>query len=118
MKPNYTYKAHIKRIVDGDTIDVELDIGFNLCFKTKLRLSGVNTPELKSKNPVEREKAEAARAYVESQLLDKTVFITTEKSDAFGRYLAVVYLERDDGTWYDFNQVLLTNGYAINYKRG
>ena len=116
MTPNYTYKAKILRVIDGDTIEAELDIGFCLTFRTKLRLLGVNSPEIHAKDEAIRKKAQESRNFTEKTLLDQEVFITTSKFDAFGRYLATVFVKTYEGTWVDFNKILLDGGYAIVFK--
>jgi endonuclease YncB( thermonuclease family) len=77
----------------------------------RLRLLGIDTAELNSKDLAEREKALAAKTYLVQELLNKTVLIRTEKSDAFGRYLAVIIL--DDR---NINDELLQKGLAEPFK--
>jgi micrococcal nuclease len=87
MQPNYTYHAKVVRIVDGDTLDVDLDYGDRLHAIRRLRLSGVNTPEAKS------EQGRTATAFVTTVLpVGTEVIVTTFKPDKFGRQLAVVHL--------------------------
>ena len=45
MTPNYVYKCVITRVVDGDTVDVEIDLGFNMRYKDRVRMMGIDTPE-------------------------------------------------------------------------
>lgn len=105
----YTYRAEILRVVDGDTIDARIDVGFRMTTEQRLRLLGVNCPETKGAT---REAGLAASAYTRSAILGKTVLIRTAKSDVFGRWLAAVYLE--DGT--DFNASLLEKGFAVPFR--
>lgn len=103
----YNYKAKIVNVVDGDTVDVAVSVGFLLTATLRLRLLGVNAPEMHGST---RDAGRAARAFVESNLLGKDVVIHTEKGDAFGRWLSVIYL---DGEL--FNQRLIDEGHAVPF---
>lgn len=111
----YNFKAKVLNIVDGDTIDVEIKVGFHITTTQRLRLLRINTSELRSKDEHERKIAYEAKEFVEKKLLDKDVYIHTEKEDSFGRYLAEVYVE-DREVFYSFNDLLLSNGLAKRYK--
>lgn len=99
----YEYRARPVRAVDGDTIEVVADLGFGLALGTPslpltLRLIGIDTPELRSKDRKERAAAKRAHHFTGQWLLDSAelngvewpVRITTERDDAFGRWLATV----------------------------
>lgn len=94
------------RVIDGDTIAVEVTQ------KIKLRLSRINTPELRSKDPEEKERALAAKAYVENRLAEGKVvkFITYEIGN-FGRFLVDIFI---DGS--NLNNELIEKGLATLYK--
>ncbi|MEK6882381.1 MAG: thermonuclease family protein [Nanoarchaeota archaeon] len=110
----YLYKAKIINIVDGDTIDAEIDVGFKLKTVQRLRLLGVNTAETHSKDLDQKLLAKQATEFT-SKLLDKNVIIQTEKSDAFGRYLAkVFYIE--NGIEKDLSNELLVLNLAKVFK--
>ena len=116
MRPDYTYKAYVTRIIDGDTVDAAVDVGFRLTAKLRLRLSGINTPELQSSDTGIRKLAQDARTVVAASLFEKDVIIKTQKSDAFGRYLATIFIQQPDGSWLDFNADLITKGLAVPFK--
>lgn len=107
----YEYKAKVINVVDGDTIDAVIDVGFKVTTTQRLRLLGIDTAELTSKDPVERAKAQEAKLYTIDRLLNKSVLIKTEKSDSFGRYLAIIYI---DGI--EFNKEILEKGLAEVFK--
>ena len=107
----YEYKAIITNVVDGDTVDAVIDVGFKMTTTQRLRLLGVDTAELTSKDLIERAKAQEAKLYVMEQLLGKSVLIKTEKADSFGRYLATISING-----LNFNQSLLDKGLATPYK--
>lgn len=106
----YEYTGKVLNVVDGDTIDVAIDVGFTLTTTHRLRLLGINCPEVHGES---RAAGLAASAYVRSELLGRTIRLRTEKSDDFGRYLARIYVGD-----VDFNQSLVDKGYAVPYMVG
>jgi micrococcal nuclease len=111
MKQEYIYNAKVTNIVDGDTIDVEVDLGFYVYHQLRLRLAGIDTPEMNSKILEERMSARAAKDYVTDRLLDKEVTLKTYKKDKFGRFLADVFINGNN-----VNEELLATGLAKVYK--
>jgi micrococcal nuclease len=107
----YEYKATVTNVVDGDTLDAIIDVGFKMTTTQRIRLLGVDTAELTSKDPIERAKAQEAKLFVIEQLLSKLVTIQTTKADSFGRYLATIHLGD-----VNFNQLLIDKGLATIYK--
>lgn len=116
MKPKYTYSAFVDNVVDGDTIDVSLDLGFGIYWKTRVRLNGIDTPELNSADPVLRESAQAAKTLVSIAILGKKVTLVTYKPDKFGRYLVDVYWGTEHKNC--LNQQLIEDGVAKPYFGG
>ena len=108
----YNYKAKVEKIVDADTIDVTLDLGFKVYMGTRLRLAGIDAPEMKT------QEGKDAKAWLEAQLpvgheVTLSIYKTKEK---YGRYLAYVTY---NGT--NMNEALLKSGHAVEYwggKRG
>ena len=88
----YQYRATILRVVDGDTLDVSIDLGFNIFHKLRIRLKGVDCPELRT------EEGKAAKAFVETWLEGLPVTIVTYKDEQekYGRYLAKVLTAKGD----------------------
>jgi len=110
----YTYEAVVNKIIDGDTIDVTIDLGFKLKWKSHCRFYGINTPELKSKDVDVRLKALEAKQYVMDKLvLGGTILIKSRSLDAFGRALSEIYY----GPNFEFhiNQELLDLNLAIPF---
>ncbi|RLI60433.1 MAG: hypothetical protein DRO67_09050 [Candidatus Asgardarchaeum californiense] len=120
MKLLYKYKAKVLRVVDGDTIDVLVDLGFDTFKKERLRLYGIDTPECRTRNLKEKEKGLAAKAFVIDKICDKEIMISTEEKGKFGRYLALVYYKHDsnDGLYVCLNEELVEEGYAKRYLGG
>ncbi|WP_054852717.1 thermonuclease family protein [Olleya sp. ITB9] len=106
----YTYKAKIIAVYDGDTVTALVDLGFLHSQEMKLRLYGIDTPELRGE---EKEEGKKVRDIVRSMILDKEVTIRSykDKQGKYGRYLANIILE--DGL--ELNQWLVDNGHAKPY---
>lgn len=91
MSP-YIYRCVITRVIDGDTVDMTIDVGFRLTTVQRVRLLGVNTAEMNDRDPELRAKALAAKVYVESWVANNpSPMVHTFKADSFGRWLGVVY---------------------------
>lgn len=102
----YEYRGVMTRAVDGDTIDVTLDLGFNIRKTERLRLLNVDSPERGEPGWAE------ATEYVKAALTDQVLRVRTYKADSFGRYLADVWLGDEN-----FNQRLISSGHAKPYVR-
>lgn len=113
----YEYRVKkVTKVLDGDTIDVDLDLGFNISYSQRVRLSGVDTPESRTTDKYEKQFGLEAKEYVKS-LFDnaKLVVIKTEKPDSsekYGRILGQAFI---DGSSISVNQMLIDNGYAWSY---
>lgn len=103
IQPNYNYFAKIVNVIDGDTVDLVVDVGFNVAIKERFRLSFINTPELNSIDQMERLIAIEARNFV-LQYLNMAVRIKSTKRDKYGRFLAEIFV---DGETTSINQQLL-----------
>lgn len=107
----YNYKAKVTRVVDGDTVELIIDLGFTVQWKSTCRLFGINTPELISKDPLVRVKALEAKQYVIDKLpIGTVVQITSRQLDKYGRPLADIFYAED---MKHLNQELLDAGLAV-----
>ena len=107
MQSEYTYRAIVVRVYDGDTINADVDLGFSIWMKkTKFRLSRINTPEIRGQ---ERKMGLKARDWLRQQILNKPVIISTRKDrkGKYGRWLADIWL---DGVC--INDELVKQGFA------
>jgi micrococcal nuclease len=104
----YKYQGELRRIVDGDTIDVLLDLGFSTFRLVRCRLARINTPELK--NTTTKQQAEIAKSKLAVFLEGKRIVVESKKIDCYGRSLAEVWA--DDVNASDW---LLENGLAQKY---
>jgi micrococcal nuclease len=113
----YEYKATLRRVVDGDTVDFDVDLGFYMTAALRFRILGVDTPELRGGTSTTKAKAKISRAFVEEQLERATAIrIYTEKADSFGRWLARVEYTTMDGTMQihkDLATELIMGGYGV-----
>lgn len=92
----YTYKATVVRVIDGDTVELIIDLGFTVQWKSTCRLYGINTPELRSKNADEKAKALLARDFTKANLNEGAiVIIKSKKLDKYGRPLVDIYCSED-----------------------
>jgi micrococcal nuclease len=107
----YEYNAKIVYVVDGDTVDAEVDLGLDISTKIRLRLYGIDTPERGQPGYNE------AKLYVINAVLNKTVLINTYKDETekYGRYLALIRLDKDS---VDLNTQLINEGLAKPYFGG
>ena len=110
--PSYTYTAHLKRVIDGDTLEVLIDLGFSNYITQRLRLKSLDTPELPTPEGVK------AKKFVEKSLKDsKFLIIKTHSHDKYDRYLVDVFYLPGDVTEEDviqkgrfLNQEILDEG--------
>jgi micrococcal nuclease len=106
----YAYKAKVVRVVDGDTLILDADLGFHTSTRIKVRLARVNAPELHG--PFAAAGAASKQFLEELLTYDMTVIISTKKTDIFGRWLAEVWL--DGG---NISDLMLQKSLAVPYKR-
>lgn len=113
----YQYKAKILKVVDGDTVEIDLDLGFNIVLSNqRVRMAGVDTPESRTANAEEKVRGQLSKKKLAEKLpVGSWVKIETLRADSnddkFGRILGVFIL--DDGT--KVNQWLIDNNYAVPY---
>lgn len=106
----YEYRAKITDVYDADTVTAEIDLGFKSCLKkVKLRLYGINAPEVRGP---ERPEGLDARDWLRERILNQEVFIRTYKDKAgkYGRWLADIYPRNDHSVSY--NEMLVESGHA------
>jgi micrococcal nuclease len=114
----YIYRCKINKVVDGDTVEIDLDLGFNMMLvNQKVRMAGIDTPESRTSNNEEKVRGTLSKKKVAEKLpVGSWQRIQTMKSDAnddkFGRILGVFILE--DGT--SLNQWMIDNNYAVLYQ--
>jgi micrococcal nuclease len=113
----YEYRIKkVVKVVDGDTIDVEIDLGFNISYAQRVRLAGIDTPESRTKDAKEKVLGLEVKDRLKKAIdAAKDVVVKTElpdSSEKYGRILGWVYL---DGNTKSINEQLIEQGYAWGY---
>ena len=107
------------RVVDGDTVDVLIDVGFSTFRKERVRLYGINTPETRTRDLEEKARGFAAKEYLEKRIDDyeREIIIKTELDNKgkFGRILGILYSPDQEK---NLNEELLQEGHAEEYFGG
>ena len=125
MKHN-RYDVTIVKVVDGDTVDVDIDLGFGICLKDeRVRIMGIDTPESRTSDKVEDLFGEAAKARLKQLMQGTPRLITTEDKHGedmkgkFGRILGdfEVYDAVSD-SWTTVTEILIREGHAVEYHGG
>jgi micrococcal nuclease len=110
------YVRKVENVVDGDTIDVLIDLGFDILFASRVRLAGIDTPESRTKDLAEKALGLESKEYLKKHLKDaKSVIIKTEKMDSsekYGRILGWLYINGDTES---VNDKMINDGYAWGY---
>jgi micrococcal nuclease len=111
----YEYKIkEIIKIIDGDTLDLIIDVGFNILTRQKIRLDGIDTPEINSTDQSIRKVAMEAKLFVENWLKDqKNLNIQTIKDDKYGRIVGKIF----GNDKICLNNILIEQGYAWIYGK-
>lgn len=118
----YEYQSTIVKILDGDTVDVDIDLGFDVWLKNqRIRIMGIDAPETRTTDLVEKIFGEAAKARVKELLTGNVILkteIDKEGKDAkgkYGRILGDFYIQQYDGTFKLLSEILIEEGYAAKY---
>jgi micrococcal nuclease len=110
------FVKEVTRVVDGDTIDVIIDLGFDIMFSSRVRLAGIDTPESRTTDKFEKALGLESKEYLKKNLKDaKPIVIKTEKmnsSEKYGRILGWLYVNGDTES---INDKMINNGYAWGY---
>lgn len=112
----YNYNAEVIRVVDGDTVELNIDLGFRMWMRANCRFYGVNAPELHSSIEEVREQAKKAKEFVESKLpAGSKVSILSKKLDKYGRPLVRIFYIDGENPSACINDQLLENELAIEF---
>jgi micrococcal nuclease len=110
------YVKKVTKVVDGDTIDVDIDLGFDISFTSRVRLAGIDTPESRTRDLAEKALGLESKEYLKNHLKDaKSIVIKTEKmnsTEKFGRILGWLYV---NGETVSVNDMMINDGYAWGY---
>lgn len=115
--PEHEYRAKVTRVIDGHTVEVNTDLGFNIRHVMRVRLAGVDTPEIfRPKDEDERTRGKAAKRRVEELIADQWVAIKTGKGRSFNRWNADVYYYPEEGGRKSLGETLVEEGHAIIWE--
>ena len=119
-KDPYIYRIKsVGRVVDGDTIDADIDLGFDISLTKRIRLAGIDTPESRTKDLKEKELGIDAIEWLKHHLKDSfDIVIRTEKPDStekYGRIIGHLFINGQDES---LNNQMITEGYALPYDGG
>ena len=119
-KDPYIYRIKsVGRVVDGDTIDADIDLGFDISLTKRIRLAGIDTPESRTKDLAEKELGIDAKNWLKHRLEEaKDIIIRTQLPDStekYGRIIGQLYINGEDAS---LNNQMITEGYALPYDGG
>lgn len=108
----YIYNARVLKVVDGDTVDLEVDLGFHITAKHRFRLARIDTAEKNSSIPEERMLADIATKFLVEKFnaVNNQIVIKTTKQDKYGRYLVDIIVNDQN-----INDEMLALGLAVKY---
>ena len=107
------FQARVKRVVDGDTLDLDIDLGFRITLRERVRLMGIDTPETRTRDPIEKANGLKSKEFVIGFVADGSVVIRVHGFGKFGRPLVDLY--KDDIC---LNERLVHLGLAAPYFGG
>jgi|TARA_R100001163_G_scaffold58748_1_gene47150 micrococcal nuclease len=119
----YIYRGKLERVVDGDTIDALIDVGFDIWIKKRIRYSGIDTWESRTRDLEEKAKGLEAKAR-NKELLEKVSSksgyfrLKSHGVGKYGRVLGEIFIEDKDGKQYNINETLISEGHAYIYDGG
>ena len=119
----FEYNATVTRVVDGDTIDALIDVGFDIWIKKRIRYSGIDTWESRTRNLEEKAKGLEAKARNKELLMEvssKPGYFRLKSFGVgkYGRVLGEIYIEDKEGKQYNINKTLISEGHAYVYEGG
>ena len=108
----YYYKVEILRVVDGDTVDVRMDLGFNVWHKCRVRLMGINAPESRTRDKEEKARGLAAKDWLIATLNSAQADIEMQSHGVgkYGRVLGTLFIND-----VDINKMMVKEGHAVEY---
>ena len=117
----FEYQCKIVKIIDGDTVDVDIDLGFGVWLKKqRIRLYGIDTPESRTRDLEEKKYGLVAKEFVEAHLPVGSIRTLTTVQDKTGKYGRILgkFKAYDSYTdaWVNFNQLLIIKHHAVEYQ--
>ena len=116
----YEYNAQVDRVVDGDTIDCTIDLGFSTWKKIRVRMEGINTPESRTRDLEEKKRGLAAKARLKEILEEASeIHLDSHGLGKYGRVIGQLHISTENSpTMVNVNELLITEGHAVEYHGG
>ena len=119
----YIYRGKLERVVDGDTIDALIDVGFDIWIKKRIRYSGIDTWESRTRDLAEKAKGLEAKARNKELLIEvssKSGYFRLKSHGVgkYGRVLGEIFIEDSEGKQWNINKTLINEGHAYVYEGG
>tara|TARA_R100000234_G_scaffold119793_1_gene103798 strand:+ start:1233 stop:1592 length:360 start_codon:yes stop_codon:yes gene_type:complete len=114
----YTYKAKCTRVVDGDTIDANIDLGFDITIHKRIRLAGIDSPESRTRDLEEKKKGLASKDRLIELIEKGDLIVESKEVGKYGRVLGTLHIQQEDSEPININDTLVKEGYAVEYWGG
>ena len=116
----YQYKVKLDRVIDGDTIDCYIDLGFDINTKKRVRFAGINTPESRTRDLEEKKRGLAAKARLKEILGGAgEIHLDSHGVGKYGRVLGQLHISDESSpTMLNVNELLIKEGHAVEYHGG
>ena len=112
----YRYKVNVVKVVDGDTVDVDIDLGFGMSYKKqRVRMVGIDTPESRTRDLVEKKFGKASKAHLKSILESGDIELVSHDKGKFGRILGDLFI---GSSTFSVNQQMINDHHAVAYTGG
>ena len=110
----FIYKAKLIKIIDGDTVDALIDLGFNVWVEKRIRLAGINTPEVRTKDKIEKEKGFLAKERLSEMISESNneFHVISHGVGKYGRCIGEIFINNQS-----VNEQLLLEGQAEKYEK-
>tara|TARA_R100001594_G_scaffold98355_1_gene132789 strand:+ start:6531 stop:6875 length:345 start_codon:yes stop_codon:yes gene_type:complete len=109
----YTYKAKLDRVIDGDTVDANIDLGFDITIHKRIRLAGIDTPESRTRDLEEKKRGLASKDKLIELLGDGDFIVESKEVGKYGRVLGTLLIGD-----VNINETLVEEGFAVEYNGG
>jgi len=112
----YIYKIEVLRVIDGDTIDAEIDLGFDISIQKRIRLHGINAPEVRTRDKEEKARGYKAKEYLESIIKQQNnvLYLKSMDKGKYGRCIGILFEVDFDNC--SINDDMIHEGHATPYK--
>ncbi|MBO71694.1 MAG: hypothetical protein CL508_05200 [Actinobacteria bacterium] len=111
----YYYAVDVLKVVDGDTVDVRIDLGFDVWHKCRVRLMGINAPESRTRDKEEKKRGLAAKEWLSKEIYDAVdpIELKSHGKGKFGRILGELFINN-----ININELMVNSGHAVKYDGG